>query len=247
MLKSIDEIQELTLNIKQERYPEAEVVFLAGSYLRGEATKFSDLDLVVVFSSLAQARRESFIYDAMPVEAFIHDPETLNYFFYEVDRPTGIPSLMNMVAEGVVTPKPTAFSESVKELAHSYLDLGPPPLTESEISTARYFLSDLMDDIRAPRNYDELVATGSVLYQKLADFYLRVQGAWSAKGKSIPRRLKAIDSDFYRQFSLAFEKLFRKGESGWVIGLAEQVLEAQGGQLFEGYQLTAPKDWRSSL
>ncbi|WP_062271040.1 nucleotidyltransferase domain-containing protein [Endozoicomonas arenosclerae] len=238
---------ELVNRIKEERYPDAEVVFLAGSHVRGEATRYSDLDLVVVYESLKEAYRESFIFDAMPVEAFVHDPETLEYFFNQVDRPSGIPSLMNMVVEGIEVPASTAFSASVKSQARRVLDLGPPQLSESEVNTARYVLTDMLDDIRAPRNYSELVATSSTLYQKLADFYLRTQGLWSAKGKSIPRRLKACNEPFQQQLNRAFEHLFQKGETEPVIKLVEQVLNHHGGLLFDGYKLIAPEEWREDL
>ena len=39
---------ETAREIQRQRYPEALVVFFAGSFVRGEATAFSDLDLVVV-------------------------------------------------------------------------------------------------------------------------------------------------------------------------------------------------------
>jgi predicted nucleotidyltransferase len=71
--------------IGRQRYPEASVLFAAGSIVRGEGTVHSDLDLVVVYPALAAAYRESFVLDRLPVEAFVHDPETLEYFFVEVD------------------------------------------------------------------------------------------------------------------------------------------------------------------
>ena len=67
--------------IRAERYPDAAVMFAAGSIVRGEGTAFSDLDLVIVHGRLDRAYRESFRYDRVPVEAFVHDPETLGTFF----------------------------------------------------------------------------------------------------------------------------------------------------------------------
>jgi len=67
------------------------VLLLAGSIVRGEGTPHSDLDLVVIFDRLPNAYRESFYFGDLPVEAFVHDPETLNYFLFEVDRSSGIP------------------------------------------------------------------------------------------------------------------------------------------------------------
>jgi len=83
-----------TSEIVAERYGDAAVVFLAGSIMRGEDTDTSDLDLVVVNERIDAAFRESFRYAGWPVEAFVHDPEALRFFFLHVDRPAGCPHLL---------------------------------------------------------------------------------------------------------------------------------------------------------
>lgn len=83
-----------------QRYPDAAVAFAAGSLVRGEGTEYSDLDLVVVYPTVPGAYRESFRFQGLPVEVFIHDPETLEYFFVEMDVASGIPALPHMVMEG---------------------------------------------------------------------------------------------------------------------------------------------------
>src|SRR5256885_4839471 len=88
------------------KYPDARVLFLAGSIVRGEGTPHSDLYLVVIFDKLTRAYRESFHFQRFAVEAFVHDPETLSYLLFEVDRPTGIPSLAQMILEGIEVPEP---------------------------------------------------------------------------------------------------------------------------------------------
>src|SRR5262245_32015520 len=103
--------------IQAERYSNAAAVFAAGSILRGEGTPFSDLDLVVVFAQLPCAYRESFTFEGYPVEAFVHDPETLEYFFLEIDRPSGIPALPQMVVEGIEVPASSELSRELKRRA----------------------------------------------------------------------------------------------------------------------------------
>ncbi len=49
----------------------------SGSIIQGVGTKYSDLDSIVVFSTIEAAYRESFLLDDMPVDAFVHDYETL--------------------------------------------------------------------------------------------------------------------------------------------------------------------------
>lgn len=74
----LNEIIKITNEIRSTKYSEAKVIFLAGSIVRGEGTPDSDLDLVVVYEHLPNAYRESFYYGGFPVEAFVHDPQTLN-------------------------------------------------------------------------------------------------------------------------------------------------------------------------
>lgn len=230
--------------IAAARYADASTVFLCGSVVRGEQTEFSDLDLVIVYGQIHQARRESYTHGPWPVEAFVHDPETLEYFFREVDGPTGIPSLADMVSGGIAIPSETDFSESMRKLARAVLDEGPQDWSDEDFANSRYTITDLVDDIRSPRSRHELIGTLTVLYPTVATHFLRSQRLWAAKGKSIPRRLKEVDGEFADAFVSAFQEALENGVVEPVIQLCEQLLEPCGGWLFAGHQLSAPESWR---
>jgi predicted nucleotidyltransferase len=242
----IDAIIDVAHRVRSAKYSDAEAVFAAGSIVRGEGTAFSDLDLVVVYRELPSAYRESFQFDGYPVEAFVHDRETLEYFFLEVDRPSGIPSLPQMVVEGVEIPGATETSQALKLRAAAVIADGPPPLDADTERRMRYFLSDLLDDARAPRSRDELTGIGARLYEQLADYYLRRQGRWSANGKAIPRVLGQADSALAARYGEAFTALFRDGDPHAVLRLAEDILRDAGGPLFDGFRMDAPATWRRS-
>jgi hypothetical protein len=243
----LPDILRVAREVHKERYSNAAILFAAGSFVRGEATAYSDLDLVVVFHSVPNAYRDSFRFEGVPVEAFVHDPATLNYFFYEIDRPSGIAALPQMVKEGIEIPGPNELSISLKQLAATVLDLGPPPLSTDVLLRRRYELSDLLDDLRDPRSHTEMAASGSLLYGSLADFYLRSRGCWSAKGKSIPRVLERSDSRVCARFCESFERLFVQADPAAAIALTEELLQPTGGLLFDGYRLEAPADWTKPL
>lgn len=226
---------EAARGIFEERYAGARVLFLAGSVLRGEATPASDLDIVVVYESLPNSYRESFIYGGWPAEAFVHDAGTLAEFF-ERDRLRGLPALMSMMWEGAEVPEPCEFSQALKRRARELLDAGPPPWDEEELALKRYRLTDWVDDMRFPRSGEELVATGAWLYQDAAEFYFRARGMWSAHSKTIPRRLRATDAAFAEKFLRAFEALFADKSPGPAVALVEELLEPFGGLLFEGFR-----------
>lgn len=229
-----------------EKYTGAEIIFLAGSLVRGEGTATSDLDLVVMFRSLPRAYRESFRFKQWPVEAFVHDPDTLKYFFLEQDKPSGVPSLATMVSEGIEVPGPNEFSRSLKQLAESVLSDGPPLWNQDDIDRSRYTITSLADDLKEPRSAAESAASGAALFEVLATHYFRSRGLWSAKNKMIPRKLSETDPDFSERFVSSFADLFQAGNAQKVIKIAEDVLAPDEGWLFEGYTSFARREWRSA-
>lgn len=221
-----------------ERYGGAGVIFLAGSVMRGEATRTSDLDIVVVFEESADAYRESFTFAGWPVEAFVHDVGSLRHF-YGVERRRGLPSLMRMVMEGLEVPEASEFSEALKREASEAYEAGPLPFDEAELQLRRYRLTDWVDDIRFPRSDEELVASGAWLYQDASDFFFRSRGLWSAHSKTVPRRMREVDAEFASKFVAAFESLFTEKRSEPAVALVEELLAPFGGTLFDGFRMDA--------
>ncbi len=240
----LEEKLDLSKRLCQKRYPKAQAVLLAGSFVRGAQTQFSDLDLIVIYNSVSNAYRESFTFENMPIEAFVHDPETLTYFFNQVDRPSGIPSLMAMVLEGIVVSDEFNVVSKLKKEAQYQMDLGPPALSLEADKKIRYFIADLADDIRDGRSFEESIAVGTKLYQVLANYYLRINGFWSASGKSIPRAIKQCDEAFADDFQNAFHRLFHHGDCSKVVEISDKLIGDHGGFVFEGYRSDAPSDWR---
>ena len=246
-IELVEDLIKITKQILDDRYPDADVIFLSGSLLRGEGTPYSDLDLVVIFEQLPHAWRESFNFQGYPVEAFVHDPETFNYFINEFGSPSGLSAMARMVAEGVEVPGPTEISRSVKRIAAELIVEGPPKLSDEDERKLRYTITNLIDDIRQPRSREELVASGAELYGALANYYFRANGQWSAVNKSIPRKLGKTDPEFYSRFREGFDQLFAGGQSDKVIALAEEILKPHGGFLFDGYKHEASPACRKPL
>ncbi len=240
----MDELKSLITRLHAEKYPAADVIFLAGSVVRGEGTKTSDLDIVVLYESMSNAYRDSYFCGGWPVEAFVHDPQTFNYFVQKVDGPAGVPALAAMVSEGIELPSATVLSRRIKYLANDVLQAGPARWSTTEIDKSRYLISDLIEDLREPRSLSEMYAVAIQLYNAISNHYFRSKGLWSAKGKTIPRRLRKVDATFAGKFESAFESAFAKGETDDIFALANDLLSAHGGFLFEGHRLEAPQDWK---
>ncbi|RMB39193.1 nucleotidyltransferase-like protein [Sphingomonas sp. PP-F2F-G114-C0414] len=227
------------------RYEGAAFAFAAGSIVRGEGTYLSDIDLVVVFDRLEAARRESFTVEGVPVEAFVHDPETLAWFVNE-DVGRGRPSILNMIAEGIVIGRDQDHAQALREHILDRLAIGPLPLSVTALNALRYEITDAVDDFRGERTVSEIIAIGAMLHPKLVELALRGRGHWNGTGKWAPRLLLKVDTDLADRFDNAFRALFTNGYPGPVIALADAELTSHGGFLFDGDRRDAPASWRVS-
>ncbi|WP_455924674.1 hypothetical protein [Pseudomonas putida] len=227
------------------RYPGASCAFVAGSIMRGQGTYLSDIDLVVVYDHVEAARRESFVMHGVPVEAFVHDQETLAWFINE-DVKRGRPSLLNMVAEGVVIGPASELAHRLRQNVAGRLAEGPARLTPAALNALRYEITDAVDDLRGDRPVSEIMAIGAMLHAKVVELALRGRGRWYGTGKWAPRLLSEADPALAAQFNEAFRALFTMGKVEPLVALTEAELAPHGGFLFDGDCRIAPASWRTN-
>lgn len=233
------QLLEITNRIRSERFPSAELLFCAGSVVRGEGFPSSDLDLVVLSRSVPSAWRESFNFEGWPVEVFAHDVETLAYFIAN-DCKSGRPSLAQMIAEALVVPGATAYSNSLQTWARQLLEKGPPPPNSSELEQLRYTITDLLHDLRDDRAPEELRAIACDLYARVCNFVLRARGHWLGAGKTLPRRVHTVAPELHTEIEHAFTTFFTAGDRGPLLRVVQQILGPFGGECFEGFRAIAP-------
>ena len=126
----------------------------------------------------------------------------------------------------------------MRKMGHPIEHFQIPPMAPQPVAEA----SETFDRIS-----HEFQATRTELYEALADYYFRSNHRWSAKGKAIPRILKRADADLCLRFCNSFDELFSHGESEKVIALVGELLETNGGFLFDGHRLEAPGDHRKPI
>jgi hypothetical protein len=229
--------------ILQHRYPAASAAFVAGSLVRGLGDALSDVDLVVVFDSLHNAYRESFMWGDTPVEAFVHDPATLRWFLRD-DVRKGVPVMIDMVLDSHTIGPDVSVCQPIRAYAENLRHAGPPPLDRRAMAALRYRITDLLDDLRADRPPAEVLAIACALYEPAAELFLRGRGRWSARGKWIPRCLQHLDPEVGGRFEDSFRALFTRNDGSYVIALLSEELASHGGPLFAGDHREAQPDWR---
>jgi len=230
-------------NIVKERFPGAVCAFASGDWQKREETPFSLVSIVVIMTRVQTAYRESLRVDQIPMEVFVHDPESWDYLCLKKDRAKGDASVAHVLAQGEPLLAGSAMASEMQQRAKAMLAAGPEPLSEELIQERRYQISVLMNELRAPRGHGEAMGSLSVLHETLADFYLRGRGLWSASGADIPKALQAADGEFAKRWQRVFTSAFM-GDRGAIMSLVDEVLEPHGGFLFDGHVRRAPDGWK---
>lgn len=226
-------------------HPKARCGFVAGSITRGEGTATSDIDLIIVYDEGdATPYRNSRVHDGWPVEEFIHTLPAQDYYFNQ-DIKNGVPTMITMIGEGIILGPDLGLAQERQEKALALYQKGPTPLSQDEIEAARYFITDQMDDIRAPRNEGQRMASLTAFYHRLGNFYLRAQGKWSGNGKHLFRRMERDNPDLATQYHAAFYDAFQ-GRVDHLYTLTENILHPFGGWHWIGYKSVAEPKWKET-
>jgi predicted nucleotidyltransferase len=223
------------VQVVRDRYPRAVVAILAGSVTSGTASPTSDLDLIVVDPRDPEVPyRESFSHLGWPVEAFLHDEESIEGF-YRFDAASGECALAWMVSTGTVVVDEDGSALRLRQRAQAVIDEGPPPATDEELRDLRYTVTDLLDDLIGDPAGDESLFIAASLAAELGSLILALQGAWRAGGKWLLRRLRMADPEVADELVAAL-RAHEQGDATPLIILTERVLGSSGGRMFEGYR-----------
>ncbi|MFD0050110.1 nucleotidyltransferase domain-containing protein [Actinomycetes bacterium NPDC127524] len=210
-----------------------QAAILAGSVVRGEETRTSDLDIVIIDQSVPSSYRESILENGWPIEVFVHNLTSYQQYV-KSDCERAKPCLPKMVSEGIVL-KDEGFVSSMKKEAEKILAQGPKRWGKETIDVKRYFITDALDDFIGADDRGEAIFSANTLAGLLHEFVLRTNGKWIGSSKWIVRSLKQFDAHFAKTFVDAFDAFYQYNEKNRVLILTENVLRPHGGRLFEGF------------
>lgn len=177
-----------------DTYPRAGIAIVAGSTARGERTATSDIDLLLIGESLfddttRSSEASTHEFGGEIFEVFAYTPEG---FAEWATRSLGQhrPVIVHMLMEGL----PVRADASLDELRNHWGGIlaGGPALDAAESAFRRYVITDLLDDLRDATDPLERRVVASLLFERIAELMLLIEGQWVATGKWLPRRLRTL-------------------------------------------------------
>ncbi|KGX88730.1 nucleotidyltransferase domain-containing protein [Pontibacillus marinus] len=212
-------------------FPGSRAALLAGSFVRGDNTPSSDLDIVILDEDTF---RKSYIFLDKPIEAFVYNDDSLELELF-LEKQYGIPLLSRMCSEGVVI-KGEEDASTLKIQGEENLKEGPSPLSSSKMDEFRYFISDLLYDLEGSRVEMEDTYSVGELTRKLPEFILRANQEWIGEGKWMFRCLKHFDPNIAKGFTNCIHEYHKSKNKDELIRFVDHQLAPFGGRLFKGYK-----------
>lgn len=225
-----------------ERFPGARAAWLGGSTVLGMATPTSDLDISVLLDGPPAPYRESLRYQGWPVELFVHTDEAMQHFLAK-DRKARRPATLRLIGRSLVLLDNDGSGESLREKCATQLAAGPDPLTAEELQSARYGITDRLDDLVGCADDDERLLIATDLWRATADLLLTGHGHWTGTGKWLHRELAAFDHDAGTEYAKALAHGVRsaaRGNTEPIIETVTQALTIFGGRFFDGFTAQGP-------
>lgn len=218
-------------------FPDCISVVLFGSVARGEVSPRPDLDLLVLMPHEVQPYRRSYDEYGWFIEVWVVSRRYAEATVRRPDRNQN-PVALTAYAEGLVLKDEQDFAKLLQGKARAILREGPPPLTDQEIDTYRYVMTDWLDNFLDTSQYDQAILVAHDLTVKAAEFMVALHGHWIGERRWLYRALQDIDHPLAGQFLEQLVGYYKTGKKDGLASHIEAVLALAGGRLYAGFHQT---------
>ncbi len=221
------------------RYKDIRTLILTGSRAHGKARKDSDVDLIIIFDHLANARKECFRSENFLYDVQMHDPETLA-FLLNAERRCGPISLTTMLLNCRVLRDDLLLAPKYVEFAKSTLHNGP---TDPNWPLLRYQLQELCYTLENSVSEEQKLVAEARLFEHIIIVALfRIKRFPSNRVEDI-QMLKTTSPEFTEKLLISFKNVL-SSEWNQLSALGWKVLAQCGGPVVDGLSFSYPSNFR---
>ncbi|CAH0137274.1 MULTISPECIES: nucleotidyltransferase domain-containing protein [unclassified Microbacterium] len=214
------------------RFPKASIAVIGGSTSRGERTRTSDIDLLLIGDDLLpdgeigaaltlEFEREAF-------EVFAYTPQGFDEWAQR-SVAQHRPVIVHMLVEG--TPVRAGIElVTLRATWSERLDRGPS-VDAHELDFRRYVITDVLDDLRDATDPLERRVIAATVFERTAELMLLTAGRWIGTGKYLPRRLRELPAERVDELAVPY----LSGDFDQLADAVERELDAAGGRLQAGF------------
>lgn len=245
-------VEKVILPWLAKHHPEADMVFMAGSY--GRAMKeggysplsSSDVDLVIVYSDLKKggfgAAFQSFVQEEvgsalgedkpriMMIDTNVHDLASLHYHDKTVRENAPFAFINVMFDEGFVLVDKLGIGQTIQEKAAKFLKEGPLPTPAPMFAEETANIKALMSAIAKAENASDRQMMGILALTPVCEYVLGIRHYWRSGSNQAYRSLRAHFPQDAENLVNTFSPLLRDGHANAALALMEKyIAEGEAG------------------
>ncbi|MFD4352651.1 hypothetical protein ACFWPX_08825 [Nocardia sp. NPDC058518] len=176
------------------------------------------------------------------MELFVQTEASLEHFRAK-EHAAGRPATLRLIAHSHVLHDVDGSGARLRESYAKRLALGPDPLTDQELRSARYRITDPLDDLIGSKDPAERLMIATTFWQATADLVLTGNRRWTGSGKWLHRELDAFDRSTGTAYAQVLASAVESVASDVIepmVGAVAKALDRFGGRLFDGYSIRGP-------
>jgi predicted nucleotidyltransferase len=209
-------------------YPDAEMVFLCGSWARGTAHEQSDIDLVVLSPTANGLFFEGVSFESWLIEVCVLSIDSLPRLFSSARKNRTAP-VLHQLLDALLLVGDDDTGQRVKRMARDALAEGPKPLTVEEMADLRWSLTALLLDLQHGQP-EVIPALAAQCYVTFARAALDAAGAWQGERKALRRALVQTAPEIVERLDRGLRDACA-GDVSCMRAVGSEILESLGGQL----------------
>ncbi len=225
--KNLEQVLNIAHRFAQQRYPDARLALVCGSWARGCAHQDSDIDLFVIDSTVNDLLFEGLFFDSCLIEVCALPPQRVETFFASSARNRSAP-VPHQVLNGIVVAGMLGYAEEVKAAARSVLAHGPDELNTVEKLDLRWQLTALLHDLTHAAA-EEVPALAAQCHTQLAQAAIDAARGWRGERKTLRRALRQSLPALVEPLDAALIDAIQ-GDRQPMLKIGHQILEQLGGR-----------------
>lgn len=209
-----------------------------GSAATGRAGPYSDVDMLIVRPDFAMIRKSVAVEGGRYLDIVEAGADHLDRLLASA-RASGNDWIVSALAKGEAVVDRWAETPRLRAAAVALLASGPDPAPGREIDVLRATITAQVSDLCRSRSVQHGLVAGLGLFAPLTALLLKLNGAWSHRGKHLANQIEKIDPALNGRLSASYADLLA-GRPETLALLARDILAPCGGWLTHGFSNASP-------
>ena len=233
-------IKELVGEYVENTVHDALLVIVHGSAVKGNMSKFSDIDIIIVRKNFNAIRKHISQYRGYCLDVIETGAAHIEGLLDNA-RISGENWIVSALAQGEVVWDKWERTLTIRKIATSLLHVGPDAPSKQQINILRSSVTGLVSQLCRSNSAEHTLMIGLTLFTPLTSLLLKQQQSFTHRGKHLANHLETVAPTINNRMRNAYAQLLLNEPKELAL-LAHDILQPVGGWLLVGFENSTELD-----